>query len=141
MLGEDGAAIEREDGFHGRNFFKLHRVEDAFIDEEHDALGMVDDVLGVLNIEIMQHRNDDSPIGESGHVDHHPGERIFAHDCYLVAPSDARFLKKQVQGGNASREIGVGHCLIRAEFGERRKFPVFAESGGVYLQKIIVVHK
>ena len=72
MFGKNRAAVKRKHSLDLRNLFKLHVVKDAFVDEKHHAVGVVYDVLCILHIEIVEHRDDHCTVGECCHIDDHP---------------------------------------------------------------------
>lgn len=68
------SSVKRQYGFDGRDFFKFHFIKNAFVDEKHDALGVIDDVLCILYIEVVEYRYDYGSICDSCHIYHDPRE-------------------------------------------------------------------
>ena len=113
MLGKHFARIEGEYGLYCRHFLKLHVVENRLVGEQHHALGVIDDVHRILDVEVLKHRHDYGAIGECGHVGFDPGDGIPSHQGYLVATFHATFLEQQVGSGDASGKIGISHGRTR----------------------------
>ncbi len=68
MFGEHFPLVEREHSLYCRNFFKFHIVENRLVGKQHHTFGVIDDVHGILYVEVVQHRHDDCSIGDGGHV-------------------------------------------------------------------------
>lgn len=136
MLGKHTAAVEREHGFDPREFLEFHAVEYGFIDKQHDALRVVDDVHGILHIEVVKHRDNHGSIGNCGHVYLHPGDGVLTHERDLVAALHATLFEKHVGGRDAACQIGIGHGHTRPVFTESLEVPVTTESGSIYLEEV-----
>ena len=78
---------EREDASDLLDLVLLQRVPDAIAHKQEDRLGVVDDMMYVVRIEILQDRDDDRTIGDDRHVGDTPASVILVDQGYFITAS------------------------------------------------------
>ena len=137
-LGDDGARVERHDGPQLRHGVEVERGEDSVGHEEHHGVGVVDDVLCVGGVEVVEHRHYYGTVGDGGHECYDPVGRVAAQECDFVAGDDAGEFEKQVQTGDAARQVAITDCFAAHIVGEGRQGEIVGKAVLVYLQQVVV---
>ncbi len=90
------------------------------VDEKHCGIGMVDDVLSVVGVEIRQYRHNGRPIGDCGHKAYHPCGGISTQKRHLVTRFQPYLLVEQMQPCYPAGHLAVTHNLVGTIFRQRR---------------------
>ena len=94
-------------------------------DHEH-GLGVVVDVLYLLDVELGEDGHDDGAVGECGMEGDGPVGVVLVAQGNLVARLDAQLLEEPVEPRDHLRHVAIGECLARSVVGVGGQSPVLS---------------
>lgn len=119
-LYEAREVLQRNGGTHLGQLLHLDILPDVFAHKEHHRVGVVDNVVYIVRIELLQNGYQYGAIGNRSHEGDAPVGGVFPHESDFVAPSDLAMAEKNVQLGDFARHILIGICALFVIVGQRR---------------------
>ena len=139
-LHEAREVLQRDGGTHLGQLLHLDILPDVFAHKEHHRIGVVDNVVYIVRIELLQNGYQYGTIGNRSHEGDAPVGGIFPHESDFVAPSDLAMAEEDVQLGNLACHLLISIRVLLVIVGQRRQVPVFPKARLVYLDEIFRNH-
>lgn len=140
-LVETAVIFERDGASHLIDFLHLDMLPGKTSRKKQHRIGVVDDVMHVVGIEVLQDGHDNCSIGNRGKKGHHPARGITADEGYLVAAAYLAMAEQQMYAGYLARHIAIGKCLSGIVIGQCGQRPVFFKTLLVDFNEILVNHR
>ena len=139
---EDAAEVgEREYGLDAHHLLLVNHIPEGVAQEEEFRLGVVDDVVDVVGVEVLKDGDNHSTIGDGGQIGDDPAGVVAANEGDFVTLLDITLPKEHVELGNLLGHLIVGETLLLEVVCQSRHLAVLLETALVNLNQVFLYHK
>ena len=139
-LHEAREILQRNGGTHLGQLLHLDILPNVLAHEKQYRVGVVDNVVYVVRIELLQDGYQNGAIRYRGHKSDTPVGGILPHEGDFVASPDLTMAKEDMQFGYLASHVLIGIGALFVIVGQRRQVPVFTETRLVYFNEIFRNH-